>query len=112
MQKEKLLREVCEMLNVSRRAVQGYEQAGLVESTGKNKYGYLLYNEETVEKIRIIKQYQNFGFCVKEIKTLLEASEELYLKMMSKRLEGMYMQLDELTTQIKNAKNLIEQKKK
>ena len=59
-----------------------------------------------------VEQFKEFGFTVKEIKTLLDASEELYLKMMSKRLEGMYMQLDELTTQIKNAEKLIEQRRK
>lgn len=29
------LREVCEKLGVSRRAVQGYEKAGLVTASGK-----------------------------------------------------------------------------
>ena len=30
------LSEVCSVLEVSRRAVQGYENAGLVSATGKN----------------------------------------------------------------------------
>lgn len=33
------LREICESLGVSRRTLQGYEKAGLVASTGRNKYG-------------------------------------------------------------------------
>ena len=32
------LREVCDLLGVSRRAVQGYEKVGLVEPSGRNKY--------------------------------------------------------------------------
>lgn len=36
--KEMTLREVCESANVSRRAVQGYEKAGLVSASGKNTY--------------------------------------------------------------------------
>lgn len=39
------LREICEALEVSRRAIQGYEKAGLVVATGRNKYGHLLYDE-------------------------------------------------------------------
>ena len=48
------LREICNLIGVTRRAVQGYEKAGLVECSDKNKYGYLLYDELAVEKIRNI----------------------------------------------------------
>ena len=41
----KKLNEVCRDTGVSRRAVQGYENAGLVRATAKNKYGHLLYGE-------------------------------------------------------------------
>lgn len=43
---EMTLRELCDSLGVSRRAVQGYEKAGLVSPEGKNERGYLLYSEE------------------------------------------------------------------
>lgn len=36
-----LLREICRLTDVSRRAIQGYEKEGLVMPCGKNKYGYL-----------------------------------------------------------------------
>ena len=49
MKMQQTLRQVCTELNVSRRAVQGYEKAGLVAPSGKNKYGYLLYGEEARE---------------------------------------------------------------
>ena len=51
------LREVCDMVGVTRRMVQCYEQEGLVASTDKNKYGYLLYDEEAVTLIQDIKMY-------------------------------------------------------
>ena len=31
------LKEVCEMLGLSRRAVQGYEKAGLIRPSARNK---------------------------------------------------------------------------
>ena len=43
---EMTLRELCDSLGVSRRAVQGYEKAGLVSPEGKNERGYLLYSGE------------------------------------------------------------------
>ena len=51
MKMEKTLRQVCTELKVSRRAVQGYEKAGLVAASGKNKYGHLLYGEPERERI-------------------------------------------------------------
>ena len=107
---EKLLREVCEMLNVSRRAVQGYEKTGLVKPTGKNKYGYLLYDEAAIDRIRSIKQYQDFGFSIKKIKLLMEVSDKMYMEMMCQRLEIMRGRREELDTQIKEAEELIKRK--
>lgn len=48
------LREICETLEVSRRAIQGYENAGLVKATGRNKYGHLLYDDKAKERIASI----------------------------------------------------------
>lgn len=104
------LREVCNKIGISRRAVQGYEQAGLVVASGKNKYGYLLYDEATVEKIRLIKQYQDFGFKVKEIKLLQAISREKYIEMMSKQVDKMKAQLNGLQSNIELAERMIVEK--
>ena len=50
------LREVCDMVGVSRRTVQCHEQAGFVVSTGRGKYesirkrlcdrGYTVYRDD------------------------------------------------------------------
>lgn len=109
---EKTLKEVCELVGVTRRAVQGYEDAGLVASTGRNKYGHLLYDEPAVKRIREIKQYQDFGFEVKEIKMLLRAPKENYLKMMEKRLEAMQMVLQQTKINIEKIKEMLVEKSK
>lgn len=101
------LREVCDRVEVSRRAVQGYEEVGLVVSSGKNKYGYLLYDEAEVEKIRCIKQYQDFGFKVKEIVVLMDAPDDVYVEMISKRVEIMRKQLKKLMVNIEAAEKLL-----
>lgn len=71
---DQTLRQICVELGLSRRAVQGYEKEGLVAPSGKNKYGHLLYGEPERERIRLIRFYQQLGFPLKEIKTLLDAS--------------------------------------
>lgn len=96
---EMTLRELCDSLGVSRRAVQGYEKAGLVSAEGKNERGYLLYSEETQEKISRIKLYQQFGFTIKEIGELLKApAQELKkaLERQVKKMKGEKRRMDEL----------------
>ena len=69
----KTLRQLQDSLGVTRRAMQGYEQEGLVGPTGRNKYGHLLYDEAAQERIARIRLYQQLGFRRKEIAELLDA---------------------------------------
>lgn len=81
------LREVCAAVRVSRRAVQGYEKAGLVSATGRNNRGYLLYDEAAQERIVKVKMYQEFGFSIKEIVELIDAPQEVLKEALVGRLE-------------------------
>lgn len=68
------LKEVCSSTGISRRAIQGYEEAGLVKKPCmKNKYGHLLYDQKTVDRIKKIKLYHQLGFQIKEIKKIIDA---------------------------------------
>lgn len=74
---QQTLRQMCAELKVSRRVIQGYEKAGLMASSGKNKYGYLLYGKAEQERARLIRFYQQLGFPLKEIKKLLNAPDSV-----------------------------------
>ena len=102
---KKTLRQVCAELNVSRRIIQGYEKAGLVAPSGKNKYGHLLYEEAEVERIRLIRFYQQLGFPLKEISHLLNAPasvKKAALQRQAEKLEAEHSQLQELIQQVKS----------
>ena len=73
---EKTLREVCDEVKVTRRAVQGYEKAGLVTPSGHNERGYLLYDEIARARIEQIKIYQDMGFTIKEIANSIDGPRE------------------------------------
>ena len=103
----KTLREVCNCLQISRRTIQGYEQMGLVTPSSKNKYGYLLYDEEAVALIVKIRQYQQFGFQLKEIKELLHASDEVVKVALQERIIYLERQSDELEQLIALANELV-----
>lgn len=75
MNEYRTLQEICKIAGVSRRAVQGYEKAGLVSPVDRNKYGHLLYGMEEIEKITKIKFLQEIRFSIKEIMILINGSE-------------------------------------
>ena len=99
MDETKTLSEVCSVLEVSRRAVQGYENAGLVSATGKNKYGYLLYDEDAQRRIKQIRLLQQLGFRVKEIKDIIDAPAEVAAEAIKRQIE----QMDDIIRQKEDA---------
>ena len=101
------LKEVCNQVGVTRRAVQGYEKAGLVQASERNKYGHLLYGENAIEKIQEIKQYQDFGFSIKEIQELQSLQKEKYMEMLEKRLSLMQLEMKRMQENIGKLEQLI-----
>lgn len=81
------LREIGDNFGVSRRAVQGYEKAGLISASGKNERGYLLYDETSQDRIRQIKLFQQMGFTIKEIKDIIDAPGNILKAALEKQAE-------------------------
>jgi len=102
---EKTLREVCDEAKVTRRAVQGYEKAGLVTPSGHNKRGYLLYDANAQARIEQIKEYQDMGFTIKEIKRLMDAPNETLKEILYQRV----IKLQEQKLQLEKVINLAEE---
>ena len=107
MDETKTLSEVCSVLEVSRRAVQGYENAGLVSATGKNKYGHLLYDEEAQRRIKQIRLLQQLGFRVKEIKEIIDAPDEVLRKAVERQIESLKAEIEYKEEIIRQAKNMV-----
>lgn len=104
MKMDDTLRQVCAELGLSRRTIQGYEKAGLVAPSGRNKYGHLLYGKPEQERIQLIRFYQQMGFPLKEIKSLLEAPDSVkktVLQAQVKKLEAEHTRLLEVIRQAK-----------
>lgn len=85
--KDMTLREMCNALNISRRAVQGYEKAGLVSASGKNERGHLIYDENAQKRIKQIKMFQQMGFSIKEIQNIIDAPKDILKPELEKQVE-------------------------
>lgn len=101
------LREVCKMTGVSRRAIQGYERAGLVLPTGKNERGYLLYDEDAMERIRQIKFFQDMGFSIKEIKEISIAPRSVLKSAIEQRIMALQEELGQKKKIVYEAQELL-----
>lgn len=106
---ENTLREVCAAVRVSRRAVQGYEKAGLVSATGRNDRGYLLYDVTAQKRIEKVKMYQEFGFSIKEIVEIIDAPEVVLKAALVERLEKLKADQVCMEAVIQKVCELIEQ---
>lgn len=103
----KTLSEVCRAVGVTRRAVQGYEEVGLVSAVDRNKYGYLLYGENEEKRIAMIKLFQKFGFTLKEIKDLIDAPNEVIKSALEKQLNILHSEHREMETLISEVEAMI-----
>lgn len=82
----KTLREICDELSVSRRAVQGYEKIGLVAACSRTERGYLLYDLDTYERIKRVKFYQELGYSLREIKDIIDLPKDMLIGVLYERI--------------------------
>lgn len=102
-----MLREICSEFEISRRTVQGYEKAGLVSATGRNKYGHLLYDENAIQRIAKIKFYQQLGFSLKEITEIIDAPDAVLKAKLENQVETLNKEKEEMQELIEKAEQMI-----
>ena len=68
----KLLRvsKAAEAAGVSKQTLQYYLMVGLVEPIERTASGQQLFNEKTIERIRLIKQLNESGYPLREIREI------------------------------------------
>lgn len=64
--------KVAEKSQVSADSIRYYEREGLIKPARKSDSGYRLYTDEAIRRIAFIKQAQECGFSLSEIRELLE----------------------------------------
>ena len=102
------LKEVCKETGVTRKIVQTYENYGLVKATTKNKYGYLLYDDAAVKKIKKIRLYQRFGYRLSEIAKLEYMTVDEQVMILKEKINNMYDNKSETAELIEIAEQLLE----
>ena len=62
--------QIAKKAEVNIQTIRFYEREGIIKLPLRLASGYRDYSEQTVEVIRLVKQMQNLGFTLKEIKDL------------------------------------------
>lgn len=102
------LREICKHTGVSRRAIQGYEKAGLVTAVEKNERGYLMYGTKEEERIQLIRLFQRLGFTITEITQIIDAPKSVLREALENQVEKLQEKKREIDVLIGRAYQLIE----
>lgn len=103
----KTLKEVCSLINVSRRVIQGYENKGLIHTDLKDKYGHLLYDSKAVERIICIRFYQKMGFELKEIAEFINYKDSEIEKILNDRLNVLKNEQIKRNNELQLIENII-----
>lgn len=68
--------QVATLVGVGIDTVRYYEKLGLLPAAPRRASGYRVFDETTVERIKLIKQLQDMGLSLQEIDAMLRASGE------------------------------------
>lgn len=69
------LSEVCRLVGVTRRALQGYDEIGLLKHTDETPAGYWLYDDQALNKLVLIQIFVEIGYSRSHIKEILSKSD-------------------------------------
>jgi DNA-binding transcriptional MerR regulator len=68
--------QVARLVGVGIDTVRYYEKLGLLPAAPRRASGYRVFDEITVERLRLIKQLQDLGLSLQEIDAMLRAAGE------------------------------------
>lgn len=68
--------EVVRESGISVDTIRYYEKTGLIEKPIRSEGGFRKYTRESVEKLRFIRKAQSLGFSLREIKGIIQCSQE------------------------------------
>ena len=87
--------EVATRAGVSVDTVRFYERERLLPSLGRTPGGFRLFGPEAVDRIRFIKQAQELGFALDEVRDMLRADGSAECRHIHDLLEAKLAEVDE-----------------
>jgi MerR family Zn(II)-responsive transcriptional regulator of zntA len=112
-----LISELSKRTGLSAHTIRFYEKSGLIkgkrnENVKTNKYFH--YDEETVEKLALVRDAKSVGFTISEIAQLMDAwyNNKITISKKLAVLDEKLLSIDDRIKQLKEMKKMISQFKK
>lgn len=103
----KTVKEVSACTGVSIRALHHYDAIGLLKPTQITDAGYRLYDQAALERLRMVQVYRELGLSLKEIGTLLDASDHERNRILERQIGRMQEKVQKLQDRISLAKGIL-----
>ena len=112
-----LINELSKLTGITTHTIRFYEKSGLIKGkrdSAIKSNNYFHYDEETVEKLALIRDAKSVGFTITEIAQLIHAwyNNEMSIAEKLSVLDEKLLSIDERIKQLKEMKKLIAQFKK
>ncbi|MCE2786899.1 MAG: MerR family transcriptional regulator [Bacteroidota bacterium] len=107
-----LINELSKRTGITVHTIRFYEKSGLFKGKRNEQIksnNYFHYDEETVEKLELIRDAKSIGFTISEIKQLIDAwyNNKITIDKKLAVLDQKLLAIDERIRQLKEMKKLI-----
>lgn len=99
-----LIGELAKQAGLNRETLRYYERVGLVTPSERNESGYRLYDRAAAARLRFVRQAQQMGFSLSEIRDLLAVQGGSGRRACRRVLGLIEPKLDELDRQLAKMK--------
>ncbi len=112
-----LINELSKRTGITVHTIRFYEKSGLIKGKRDEKVksnNYFHYDEETVEKLELVRDAKSIGFTISEINQLMDAwyNNKMSIAQKLKVLDEKLLSIEERIKQLKEMKKMISQFKK
>lgn len=112
-----LINELSKRTGITAHTIRFYEKSGLIKGkrdANVKSNNYFHYDEETVEKLELIRDAKSVGFTISEIGELMDAwyNNKITIAEKVAVLDEKLLSIDERIKQLKEMKKMISQFKK
>lgn len=90
--------EFARLANVSPRTIRYYESIGLIKSQGRGENNYRYYDKVELAQVSRIKNLQDLGFSLEEVKEILKIDADQYSDSLRRKLSEVDVDLKALQT--------------
>ncbi|WP_462159693.1 MerR family transcriptional regulator [Pseudoalteromonas sp. GB56] len=103
-------KHVVELTGLSKDTIRFYEKEHLIPLPSRDTNGYRVYDEGTVEQLKMITLAKNLGFTLKEIKELSQLlyTNNLTPKAMAEKLTLKGQEIEAKISELSQIKSLID----